>query len=202
MSSTSGRLAALALTSVMLTGVAVSGSAGQPPAGQGARAVARGAANAGGADQGPAPLTPAETQKLFDGYVLVQARGALGLTDAQFPEFVTKLMALQDARRRNQQARRRVLMELARLTGPQAAPAVDEAKIREQMKALSDLDARTNDEVHRAQDALDQVLDVRQQGRFRVFEDQVERKMLDLMLSARRSAAAQAAAKRKNDKRP
>jgi hypothetical protein len=195
MMSTSGRLAALALTSVMLTGVAVSEAAAQPPVGQRAGAAARGA-NAGGADQGPAPLTPAETQKLFDSYVLVQARGALGLTDAQFPGFVTRLMALQEARRRNQQARRRVLMTLAQMTGPQAAVPVDEAKIREQVKALSDLDARTSDEVHRAQDALDQVLDVRQQGRFRVFEDQVERRMLDLMLSARRSAAAQAAAKK------
>jgi hypothetical protein len=196
---TRARLAVLLTMSVLALVIGAGATAaGQAPPGLAASGGAQ-TAPIGASQQPPPPLTPAETQKLFDGYVLVQARVALGLTDAQFPEFVTKLMALQDARSRHQQERRKIVAELARLTGPRATGAPDEAKIREQMKALADLDVRATEAVRRAQDGLDQVLDLRQQARFRVFEDQVERKRLDLLLNARRTAAAQAA-KRKSDK--
>ena len=68
----------------------------------------------------PAPLAIGEIQKLLDGYAIVQAQEYLGMTDAQFGPFLPKLRALQDARRRNEQERLRLLQELRRLTNPRS----------------------------------------------------------------------------------
>src|SRR5688572_10695607 len=70
-------------------------------------------------------MTPAEIQKVFDGYLLIQAQESLGLTDQQFVQFVPRLKTLQDTRRRHQQERVRLLNELQRLTRP--APGSDTA---------------------------------------------------------------------------
>ncbi len=169
---------ALLLTTVVLT-------AANAVAGQGQ---VQGRAAAGAA---PTPvISPLETQRLFDAYVLVQAQDALGVSDAQFPEFVTKLRALQEVRRRNQQARHKIVLELQRLTNPNAAEVFDEVRARDLLRSLSELEARGADEMRKAQEALDQTLDVRQQARLRVFEEQVERRKLDLLLRARRATAA------------
>ena len=130
------------------------------------------------------PLGPVEVQSMIDGYVIVQAQKALNLTDAQFPQFVTRLRVLQDARRRNQRQHNQMLQEMARLTNP-ASPAADEAQLREKLKALDDLDTKSTAELRRAYESVDQILDVRQQVRFRVFLDQVERRMLDILARAR-----------------
>jgi len=48
--------------------------------------------------------------------------------------------------------------------------------------------------MRQAYDALDEVLDARQQARFRVFEDQIEQRKLDLLMRARERARANKAA--------
>ena len=55
------------------------------------------------------------------------------------------------------------------------------------MKALSDLDDRLVGEVRDAIAGIDQVLDVRQQVRFRLFEEQMERRKVDLLMRARQA---------------
>ena len=50
--------------------------------------------------------------------------------------------------------------------------------------------------MRKAYNTLDEVLDVRQQARFRVFEEQIERKKLELLLRARQNP------NRPNPKRP
>jgi hypothetical protein len=114
---------------------------------------------------------------------------ALGLTDQQFAQVVPRLKALQDTRRRHVQERTRLLMELQRLTRPArgAAPPADEAAIKDRLNLLQEADARFAADLRRAYNALDEVLDVRQQGRFRIFEEQIERKKLDLLLRARQN---------------
>ena len=52
-------------------------------------------------------LSPAEVQRLFDAYALVQAQEALALTDEQYGRFVTAMKTLQETRRRHQQERAR-----------------------------------------------------------------------------------------------
>jgi Spy/CpxP family protein refolding chaperone len=81
------------------------------------------------------------------------------------------------------------VQELRKLAGPQAAPPFDEAAIRDRLKTLRELDDRAAVELRRAYEGLDEVLDVRQQARFRMFEEMIERRKLDLLLRARQRAA-------------
>ena len=129
-------------------------------------------------------MTPGEIQKLFDAYIVVEAQRALELSDAQYPQFIARLRTLQDSRRRNQQERMQLLQRLTRLTAPRA-PAADTAVLEGLLKNLQELDSRNAAEMRKAYDDLDQVLEVRQRARFRVLEEQVERRKIELLMRAR-----------------
>jgi hypothetical protein len=133
-------------------------------------------------------LTPADVEDMLDALALVQAEKVLQVAEAQYPEFVTRLKTLHETRKRNRQTRFQIVRELQRLTAPQRG-AADEVVLRERLKALRDHDGRAAAELARAYDALDQVLDARQQARFRVFELNMERQKLDMLLRARQGAA-------------
>jgi hypothetical protein len=142
----------------------------------------------------PAPAAPdadaqgvsaGEIQRLYDAYALVQAQDALQLTDEHYARFVARLKALQEMRRRHFIARNRILQDLRRLTN--ASSSVDEATLRDRLKALRDEEERSAAELRQAQDAVDELLDVRQQAKFRLFEEQMDRKRLDLLMRARQN---------------
>ena len=130
-------------------------------------------------------MTPAEIQKLFDAYLIMEAQQALNLTDQQYPQFLARLKALQDTRRRTQQERIQVMGQLQRLTNPRVGARADEAAINERLSMLQEIEPRPAAEGRKAYTALDEVLDVRQQARFRVFEEQVERRKIELLMRAR-----------------
>jgi hypothetical protein len=132
----------------------------------------------------PGAMTPGEVQKLFDAYIVVESQRALELTDAQYPQFIAKLRSLQDTRRRNQLDRNQLMMRLQRMTAPRA-PAPDNATLEGLLKNLQELESRTAAETRKAYNELDQVLDIRQQARFRVLEEQVERRKIELLMRAR-----------------
>ncbi len=150
--------------------------AGQDPGRQGGR---------GAAADAPV-VTPLELERWFDSYVLLQAQDTLKLSDGQFPRFLPRLKSLQDTRRRNLQARRQVVNALGRLL---KATPFDEAQTRDQLKALRELDIRAAEDLQKTYDALDEVLDVVQQARFRVFEEVVERRKINLLMRARQGAS-------------
>lgn len=129
------------------------------------------------------PVSPGEIQRMFDAYALVQAQEQLKLGDDQYPQFLMRYKALQDTRRRAQQERARIVQELRRLTAADAKP--DEAPLKDRIKSLQDLDARSDADIRKAYEAVDQVLDIRQQAKFRVFEEQMERRKLELVTRAR-----------------
>jgi hypothetical protein len=133
----------------------------------------------------PNGVSPAEVQRMFDAYALVQAQDALKLTDRQYPEFLKRFRELQEVRRRHQRERLRLLQELRVMTDPDAHSSETELKGR--LKLLQDLDARTAADLRQAYDAIDQALDVRQQARFRVFEEQMERRKIELLIRARQA---------------
>jgi len=160
---------------VMLTVVAL-GSAS-------ARAQGRGD---GGAAEQPA-ITPFELQRLFDSYALLQAQEQLKINDEQFSRFLPRFKALQDARRQMLQQRTRVLADVRRLLND---ATTDEAQIRDRLKQLQDIENRGEAEARKAYEAIDQVLDVRQQGQFRLFEEQMERRKLELVTRARQANRA------------
>jgi hypothetical protein len=141
-----------------------------------------------GPNRDPAELSPAEVVGMLDAYALVQAQNALQLNDSQYGSFVGRLKTLQETRRKNQRARNQIVQELRRLTNAQVA-TVDEAAVRDRLKALRELDERSAADLRRAYDSLDEVLDIRQQARFRIFEENLERRKMDLLLRARQRAA-------------
>ena len=130
-------------------------------------------------------MTPAEIQKLFDAYLIMEAQQALNLTDQQYPQFLARLKALQDTRRRTQQERIQVMGQLQRLTNPRVGARAHDAANKERRSMRQENESRTAAEVRKAYTALDEVLDVRQQARFRVFEEQVERRKIELLMRAR-----------------
>jgi hypothetical protein len=142
----------------------------------------------GGRAQG---VRPVELAAMLDAWAIVQAQTAVQLNDNQFGEFVTRLKRLQDTRRHNMQARNRLLQQIRALVVPDAT--ADEAAIREKLKALRDHDEQTAAAVRRDREAVDEVLDARQQALFRLFEERLERQKLDLLMRARDRAARGAA---------
>ena len=129
-------------------------------------------------------VAPAEIQRMFDAYALLQAQDQLKISDDQYSPFLVRFKALQDVRRRALLERTRIVQELRRLTNG-AQP--DEGPIKDRLKALQELDARSGVDVRKAYDAVDQVLDVRQQAKFRVFEELMERRKLELVSRARQA---------------
>ena len=129
-----------------------------------------------------------EVVNMLDAYAVVQAENVLQLSDAQYGQFVARLKKLHQTRRQAQQERNRLLQQLRRQAGPQAIE-IDENAIKVTLKALRDLDDRAAGEIRKAHDAVDEVLDARQQARFRVFEETLERRKIDLLMRARQGAA-------------
>jgi Spy/CpxP family protein refolding chaperone len=163
-------------------GVVRAQQVGAPRGGQpGMRARMGGAAGAGA-------LTPAELERWLDSYILLQAQETLKLTDAQFPRFVQRLKTLQETRRRNLQERRRLVNSLAPLL--EATP-VDEGEVRQRLKELHDFNIRSAEELRRAYDGIDEVLDPVQQARFRLFEEAAERRKIELLMRARQRGGQQ-----------
>ena len=132
----------------------------------------------------PGPdLEPAEIERLFDAFVLVQAQDSLALTDEQFAPFVASLRRLQEARRERQARRQRLLRSLQRLV---STAETSERQIESGLQAHQDHDIDTAEILHSAYASLDGVLDLRQRARFRLFEQRMERRKLDLATRARR----------------
>ena len=132
-------------------------------------------------------VRPAELAAMLDAWAIVQAQTALQLNDGQYGQFVTRLKRLQDTRRRNLQMRNRLLAQIRALVAPGVTP--DEPAIREKLKALREHDEQTVATLRKDSEAVDEVLDARQQALFRLFEERIERQKLDLLMRARDRAA-------------
>jgi hypothetical protein len=171
--------AVVAASLVVLCGSSL--ATAQPGRGAGQRE-GRGPGRGGPADS--AGVTPGEVQKMFDAYALMQAQEQLKIPDEQFARFLTRFKALQEMRRQALGERAQIIVTLRRLAN---ATPVDEGQIKERLHALQELDARAAADVKKAYDGLDQVLDLRQQAQFRVFEELMERRKLDLVARARQA---------------
>ena len=136
------------------------------------------------------PIGAGEIQKMFDAYAMIQAQDALKLSEAQYGRFVTRLKALQDTRRSHQQTRNQILADLRRLTNPQTGSS-DESLIAERLKAFRDEEERAAGDLRKAYDGVAETLDVRQQARFRLFEERMEQQKLELLMRARQTARGQ-----------
>jgi hypothetical protein len=166
--STTGMKATIVAASIAMLGLA---------------AAARAQGRAGVAPENAA-VSPVELQRLFDAYSLVQAQEFLKIGDEQYAKFLPRFKSLLDTRRQTLQQRTRVLNVMRRLL-MDAQP--EEGMLRDAIKQLQDIDTRGEADARRAYDAIDQVLDLKQQAKFRVFEEQMERRKLELVTRARQT---------------
>jgi hypothetical protein len=81
--------------------------------------------------------------------------------------------------------------ELRRLAGPRVETPAADAVVVEKLKALRDHDERAAVEIRAAVAAIDEILTPLQQARFRIFEEHIENRKLDLLLRARARAGRQ-----------
>ena len=175
---------AIATLSMLVLSAALAGAQDTGPAGGQTRPRANRPAGRGQPLDGAAGVTPLEIQRMFDAYALVQAQDQLRLADEQYSRFLARYKAVQDIRRQSLQEHTRLMNELRRLL---MQPGTDDARLKDGMQALRDSDARALAEIRKAYDAVDEILDVRQQSMFRVFEEQMERRKLELVTRARQA---------------
>ena len=160
---------------------------------QGRQGPPPGEAGEGRGGRGPGRGAPPDVmalQGLFDSYVLMQAQNQLQLSPDQAPQFILRLQALQDARRRGQARKGRIIQQLRQQTG-QRPDGREDGQVDEIQRLLNELktaDVQSAGEAEQALANLDQVLSVRQRARFRILEEQMERNKLDILMRARRGA--------------
>ena len=124
---------------------------------------------------------------MFDAYALLQAQEQLKISDEQYSRFLAAVQGAAghpapDAAAAYARARglRRLLIDGADRRGADQGSA----------QALQDIDSRGQAEARKAYEAIDQVLDLRQQAQFRVFEEQMERRKIELVTRARQANRA------------
>ena len=139
-------------------------------------------APAGAPEEAPG-VTPAEIQRMFDAYALLQAQEQLKIGDEQFTKFLTRFKDLQQVRRQTLNERGRIVNTLRRMLNQGASDEELKARLNE----LQELDTRSAADIKKAYDAINQVLDVQQQAKFRVFEELMERRKLELVMRARQA---------------
>ena len=177
------RLAFIIVFAAIAAWSSASGASAQPAKGKQAQQNQPPAAAA----PDPQNVSPNEVRRMFDSYALLQAQDALKISNDQFPTFLIQFKALQELRRKTQQDRNRLVVDLRRLA---LAEKPDEARMKERMKELRDLEEQGHTDIRKAYDSIDAVLDVRQQARFRVFEAQMEQRLLQLVARARQTNRA------------
>ncbi len=152
------------------------------PAARGQQTQTGRAARGGGRAALP-PVTPnmnqQQLQAYMDTYALLQAERELVLTNEQYPNFVAKLRQLQAIRRRHLAERRRLMNELNGLLQGNA-PGRDEGIVA-RVRALDSAADQASVDLRKAYQDLDAVMTPWQQGRFRIFEDQLERRKVELL---------------------
>jgi hypothetical protein len=132
------------------------------------------------------PLTPADVERMWDTYMAAQARTALNLSDDQFLRFSGRLQDLQGLRRRLQRERNRLRAEMNAMVERNAV--VDREAVAARLREFDDLAVRSAQQIRRAYVAIDAVLNLRQRVRFRVFEERMAARKLELLAEARRAA--------------
>jgi hypothetical protein len=140
---------------------------------------------AGRGTDAPGDVRPGELANALDQYALVQAQRMLQLDDTHYLQFMPRLKSLQATRRRNTVGRARLVQNLRRLVGARAQGEPDDKAILEALTALREHDERALRELQAAYDAVDDVLTVRQRARFRLFEENIENRKLELLMKAR-----------------
>jgi hypothetical protein len=137
---------------------------------------------AGGGPQRPAAADQAKlatVQDLLDGMEISNADKALQIDDQHYAVFIQRLRNLQRLRRQHLMQHQRLVGELRRLANQQ--PPVEDALLEAPTKHLDDFDRQSAQEIQNAYAQIDEVLNVRQRARFRLFEENMEQRKLEIL---------------------
>jgi len=121
----------------------------------------------------------ATVQDLLEGMEISNADKALQIDNQHYAEFIQRLRSLQRLRRQHQMQRQRLIGELRRLANQQ--PPVEDALLESPTKRLDDFDKQAFQEIQNAYAQIDEVLNVRQRARFRLFEENMEQRKLEIL---------------------
>ncbi|HEX5070373.1 MAG TPA: hypothetical protein VFV78_09180 [Vicinamibacterales bacterium] len=186
-----GRFVASAIVVLVLSTAPFAQTSTPGPPARGQRPAGPGRAGRAGLP----PITPNMNQQQIQGYIdtwaVIQARTVLKLTDEQDANFIARLQRIQTIRRRQMQEHRRLMGELNALLV--ADPAGRPEDIDALVKALGDAKDAEAADLKKAYLDLDAVLTPWQRGRFRQFEDQVERMKIELLGKIKGGAGGDAA---------
>jgi hypothetical protein len=127
-----------------------------------------------------------EAHKYVEAYFISNLQERLELTSEQFAKLLPAVMRLQSERRELQQRRMRATQELRRMLESGKAT---ESAVAESLKELKRVESEGPATVWKKQEAVDAQLSVLQQAKFRILETEVERKVRELLLGARRQGA-------------
>jgi Spy/CpxP family protein refolding chaperone len=133
----------------------------------------------------PGGLRADEVQQIVDGWEIATAEKTLELNDQQYVPFIQQLRKLQSGRRQQFMQRQRMLMSLRQTLNQQ--PAADDAAIDARLKQYDDLERRHQQELQALHASIDAVLTPRQRARFRVLQEQMERRKLEVLSKAMRA---------------
>ena len=131
-------------------------------------------------------LRPDEVQQIVDGWEIATAEKMLELTDQQYVPFLQQLRKLQSGRRQQFMQRQRMLTALRQAINQQQA-ALDDAALDTRVKQFDDFERKQQQELQSLQSAIDAVLTPRQRARFRVLQEQMERRKLEVLTRAMRA---------------
>lgn len=130
-------------------------------------------------------VSPAYIQQMFDALAIVEAERFLPLSSEQYPVFVQNLKRLQEARQQSNRRRMKAMNELRGLAGPQAPADVSDATIDAKLQELTAAERDGEAAIRQAQATLEAGLSVRQRARFRMLEENIERRKVDFLTKVR-----------------
>ena len=163
---------------------------GAPPAGQAPPpdGPGRGRRANPAAQRAVDPAKLSTVQEALDGIEIANADKMLQIAPDRYGDFIQRLRNLQIVRRRRQAQRLRLLNELRRVVNQQ--PSVDDAQLESRTRQLDEFDRQTAQDVQAAYGQIDEVLTPRQRARFRLFEEQMEQRKIEILTRVLRAAAA------------
>ena len=173
-----------AVITVAIASVGAQGQAPPPANKTPERPAARGL---GRGDAAPGEFSIQAVQDALDGMVLIEAERELGLTGEQYPDFFAKMRRIQNVRRRHTMERTRMFRELNAMTF--ANPKPDDAALTEKLKTFDQLNERSAQEMRQLAQELEGILTPYQRVRFRLFEERMERRKIDMLARARAGRA-------------
>ena len=168
----------LIVAAVAMAVVSVGAQTAPPPERPAGKGGARAGAPAG-------ELNLQTVQSMVDAWALVEAQKQLDLSEEQHGTFVTRMMRLQNLRRRHMMERQRLLREMGGVAFSGGSQRPDDAALTEKLKTFDDLSQRSAQELRQATQELDAILTPYQRVRFRVFEERIERQKIDMLMRAR-----------------